>query len=44
MGEQALTLARIRNISVFQRAGYQNMATCALQEEIESPEAILINS
>jgi anionic cell wall polymer biosynthesis LytR-Cps2A-Psr (LCP) family protein len=40
-GEQALTLARIRNISVFQRAGYQNMVMCALQEEIEKPETIL---
>jgi LCP family protein required for cell wall assembly len=40
-GEQALTLARIRNISVFQRAGYQNMVMCALQEEIEKPETVL---
>lgn len=40
-GEQALTLARIRNISVFQRAGYQNMVMCALQEEIEKPEMVL---
>jgi LCP family protein required for cell wall assembly len=40
-GEQALTLARIRNISVFQRAGYQNMVMCALQKEIEKPETVL---
>lgn len=40
-GEQALTLARIRNISVFQRESYQNMVMCALQEEIEQPETIL---
>lgn len=39
-GEQALTLARIRNLSVFQRAGYQNMVMCALEKEIESPETI----
>jgi len=39
-GEQALTLARIRNISVFQRADYQNMVMCALQEEIEKPETV----
>ena len=40
-GEQALTLARIRNVSVFQRESYQNMVMCALQEEIEQPETIL---
>jgi LCP family protein required for cell wall assembly len=40
-GEQALTLARIRNISVFQREGYQDMVMCALQEEIEQPETVL---
>jgi LCP family protein required for cell wall assembly len=40
-GEQALTLARIRNISVFQRESYQNMVMCALQEEIEEPETVL---
>ena len=39
-GEQALTLARIRNLSVFQRAGYQNLVMCALEEKIESPETI----
>jgi LCP family protein required for cell wall assembly len=39
-GEQALTLARIRNKSVFQRANYQNLVMCALDEEIKSPETI----
>jgi LCP family protein required for cell wall assembly len=39
-GEQALTLARIRNVSVFQRAKHQNLVMCALQEKIESPEVI----
>jgi len=39
-GEQALTLARIRNVSVFQRARHQNLVMCALQEKIESPEII----
>ncbi len=40
-GEQALTLARIRNVSVFTRASHQNLVACALQEEIEQPETIL---
>jgi LCP family protein required for cell wall assembly len=40
-GEQALTLARLRNISVFERAENQNMVMCALQKKIESPETIL---
>jgi len=40
-GEQALTLARIRNVSVFQRAAHQNLVMCALRREVESPEAIL---
>jgi LCP family protein required for cell wall assembly len=40
-GEQALTLARIRNISVFQRARYQNMVACALRKELERPETLL---
>jgi len=39
-GEQALTLARIRNISVFQRANHQNMVACALQKQIKSPQVI----
>ncbi len=40
-GEQALTLARIRNISVFERAAHQNQVMCALRKQIESPELIL---
>jgi LCP family protein required for cell wall assembly len=40
-GEQALTLARMRNVSVFARAGHQNMVMCALRKKIESPETIL---
>ena len=39
-GEQALTLARIRNVSVFERAKHQNLVMCALREEIENPETI----
>jgi LCP family protein required for cell wall assembly len=40
-GEQALTLARMRNVSVFERAEHQNMIMCALRKKIESPETIL---
>jgi polyisoprenyl-teichoic acid--peptidoglycan teichoic acid transferase len=40
-GEQALTLARIRNVSVFERAKHQNLVVCALRRKIESPEMIL---
>jgi LCP family protein required for cell wall assembly len=40
-GEQALTLARLRNVSVFARAEHQNMVMCALRKKIESPEMIL---
>ena len=40
-GEQALTLARMRNVSVFKRAERQNMVMCALRKKIESPETIL---
>ena len=40
-GEQALTLARMRNVSVFARAEHQNTVMCALQKKIESPEMIL---
>jgi len=48
-GEQALTLARIRNVSVFARAEHQNLVLCALRNKMESPEVIshlpgLINS
>ena len=39
-GEQALTLARIRNVSVFQRASHQNLVLCALQKKIKSSEII----
>ena len=40
-GEQALTLARIRNVSVFARAENQNMVMCAFRKKIERPETIL---
>ena len=40
-GEQALTLARMRNVSVFERAEHQNTVMCAFQEKIERPETIL---
>ena len=40
-GEQALTLARMRNVSVFARAEHQNMVMCALRKKVESPEVIL---
>jgi LCP family protein required for cell wall assembly len=40
-GEQALTLARMRNVSVFARAEHQNMVLCALRKKIENPETIL---
>jgi LCP family protein required for cell wall assembly len=40
-GEQSLTLARMRNVSVFARAEHQNMVMCALRKKIESPETIL---
>jgi LCP family protein required for cell wall assembly len=40
-GEQALTLARLRNLSVFERAENQNIVMCALREKIERPDTIL---
>jgi LCP family protein required for cell wall assembly len=40
-GEQALTLARIRNISVFERADHQNLVMCALRKKMENPETIM---
>jgi polyisoprenyl-teichoic acid--peptidoglycan teichoic acid transferase len=40
-GEQALTLARMRNVSVFARADHQNQVMCALRNKIESPEIII---
>ena len=40
-GEQALTLARLRNVSVFERAKHQNLVLCAFRKKIERPETIL---
>jgi LCP family protein required for cell wall assembly len=40
-GDQALTLARIRNISVFERAENQNLVMCALRKKVEKPEVFL---
>jgi LCP family protein required for cell wall assembly len=40
-GEQALTLARLRNVSVFERAEHQNLVMCALRKKIGQPETIL---
>ena len=40
-GAQALTLARLRNVSVFDRAEHQNLVMCALQKKLERPEIIL---
>ena len=40
-GDQALTLARMRNVNVFVRAEHQNMVMCALRKKIESPAMIL---
>ncbi len=39
-GEQALTLARNRKGSVFNRMDYQNMVICTLQEKLKSPETV----
>lgn len=39
-GEQALTLARMRNVSVFERARNQDMVMCALRRKAESPETL----
>jgi anionic cell wall polymer biosynthesis LytR-Cps2A-Psr (LCP) family protein len=35
-----LTLARMRKVSVFERAAHQNMIMCALRKKLESPEVI----
>lgn len=48
-GEQALTLARIRNEGVFERASMQNLIMCSLHDRLTSPEVVvrvpaLINS
>jgi LCP family protein required for cell wall assembly len=40
-GEEALTLARIRNEGVFERANHQNTVMCALQEKLASPSVIM---
>jgi LCP family protein required for cell wall assembly len=40
-GEQALTLARIRNEGVFERATHQNTVMCALQEKLTRPSVVL---
>ena len=39
-GEQALTLGRIRNVSVFSRAKHQNLVMCAVRKKMESTEAL----
>jgi LCP family protein required for cell wall assembly len=39
-GEQALTLGRIRNVSVFTRAKHQNLVMCAVRKKMENLEAI----
>ena len=40
-GEQALTLARIRNEGVFERANHQNTVMCALQKKLTSPSVVV---
>jgi LCP family protein required for cell wall assembly len=40
-GEEALTLARIRNEGVFERASHQNTVMCALQEQLTSPSVVV---
>lgn len=40
-GEQALTMARIRNVSIFARADHQNQVVCAFQKKIKSPATIV---
>jgi LCP family protein required for cell wall assembly len=39
-GEQALTLGRIRNTSVFDRAEHQNLVMCAVRKKLETPLAL----
>lgn len=39
-GEQALTLARTRNVSTFARTGHQNKVMCELQKKIREPETL----
>jgi len=48
-GKESLTLARIRNDGVFERASHQNTVMCALQDKLTSPSVVvripaLINS
>jgi len=40
-GERALTLARIRNEGVFERAENQNLVLCALQEKLTNPGVVM---
>jgi len=40
-GEKALTLARIRNDGVFERATHQNTVMCALQDRLTSPSVVV---
>lgn len=39
-GEQALTIARMRNEGVFQRADNQDLILCALRKKLASPDTI----
>jgi LCP family protein required for cell wall assembly len=39
-GEQALTLGRIRNVSVFSRAKHQNLVMCAVRKKMENIEVL----
>ncbi|MBV5280569.1 MAG: LCP family protein [Actinobacteria bacterium] len=39
-GEQALTLGRIRNVSVFSRAKHQNLVLCAVRKKMENIEVL----
>ena len=39
-GEQALTIARMRNEGVFQRADNQNLILCALRQKLANPDVI----
>jgi LCP family protein required for cell wall assembly len=39
-GEQALTLGRIRNVSVFARAEHQDLVMCAVRKKMEDPNVL----
>jgi len=39
-GEQALTLGRIRNVSVFSRAKHQNLVMCAVRKRMENIDVL----